>query len=76
MIGNFNQTFYDLINKAYTSNLISKHLWKFMLNEHPKLATFYCLPKTHKGINKITEDLLYFGSKALQRGPVDLLTHG
>lgn len=40
--------FHDLLNRAKEANLINDNDFKFLLVEHPNLASFYLLPKIHK----------------------------
>lgn len=44
----FNNKFYALVDEAFQNKVISKQTLDFIRTPHPRLATFYSLPKIHK----------------------------
>lgn len=44
----FNNTFYAFVDEAFQNKVISKQTLNFIRTPHPRLATFYSLPKIHK----------------------------
>lgn len=42
-----------LLVEALDEKIISKNECNFMLSKHPQLATFYALPKVHKGLDPL-----------------------
>lgn len=54
IIDQYNNEFYSLVDKAYDSQIISKPLWKYNKVANPRVATFYCLSKTHKKTIKLS----------------------
>lgn len=63
-IQQFTAEFYDLIDDAYQSQIISRPLWEFIRMD-PKFPTFYSLPKTHKGTTPLTGRLIVSGAGSL-----------
>lgn len=47
----FNQQFYQMIDQAYTQNILEKPDWDFIRTTFPKIPTFYSLPKLHKSMD-------------------------
>lgn len=45
-IDNFMVEFYSLVDEAFHNGTIT--LWQYIRNPHPRIPTFYCLPKIHK----------------------------
>lgn len=49
----FRQQLESLLIKALDLKIISKNECEFMLPKHPQTATFFTLPKVHKGLNPL-----------------------
>lgn len=47
-IDQYNSDFYMFFDQAYNNGVILKDLRDFIRTKHPKIATFYSLPKIHK----------------------------
>lgn len=45
LIERYNKEFYILVDNAYLNYLIKKQTWDFIRTPHPKIPTFYSLPK-------------------------------
>lgn len=47
-IGQYNANFYKMVDQSYNNGAITKDLYDFVRTKHPKVVTFYNLPKIHK----------------------------
>ncbi|XP_063302472.1 extracellular calcium-sensing receptor-like [Pelobates fuscus] len=69
----------DLLEEALTNNIVDTNIYKFIFQEHPRIPTFYFLPKVHKsktnppgrpiisGIDSLTCKLSQFIDHSLQK---------
>lgn len=58
IVEKFNREFYDLIDNAFSNNMINKQLWNFVRNDFLRVPTFFTLPKVHKNEKKFPLDPL------------------
>lgn len=49
----YKQELEGLVDKALNKRLIDKNEHKFLLPDHPVMATFYCLPKIYMGLTPL-----------------------
>lgn len=49
LIESYYTDFYTMIDRAFERCVITKDLHEFIRTKHPRVATFYSLPKIHKG---------------------------
>ncbi|CAH2219502.1 Hypothetical predicted protein [Pelobates cultripes] len=42
----------EILEDGRSGGLLSGDEYEFILNRHPKIATFYCLPKVHKNLDE------------------------
>lgn len=47
-VDTFMVDFYGFANNAFHEGIISKVPWQYIRTLHPRIFTFYCLPKLHK----------------------------
>lgn len=47
-IDHFMIEFYSLVDEAFHGGVINKTLWECIRTPHPRIPTFYTLPKVHK----------------------------
>lgn len=50
LVNPFNQEFNEVIFQAYTEGIIIKDTYEGIQVPHPRIPTFYALPKMHKNI--------------------------
>lgn len=54
-----------MVDEAIDKRLIDKNEHKFLLPNHHVVATFYCLPKIHKGLVPLKGRLIVWGMGSL-----------
>ncbi|CAH2325244.1 Hypothetical predicted protein [Pelobates cultripes] len=42
----------EILDEGRSGGLLSADEYEFILNRHPRIATFYCLPKVHKNLEE------------------------
>lgn len=54
IVQKFNLEYYQLVDQAYSNNIINKTTWEYIRMTFPKVPTFYSLPKVHKDVHNPT----------------------
>lgn len=65
--------FYELVDRAFHDQIINQTTWEFIRTQHPRLATFYCLPKTHKNGQHLTGRPIVSGNGTLTENASQLI---
>lgn len=64
--------FYGIVEDAFEKNVINKKLWQYIRTPHPRMSTFYCLPKLHK-IGALRGRPIVYGSRNLMEAASKLI---
>lgn len=64
-INQYNSSFYNMVDRAFYTGAITKNTYEFIRISHPRVATFYSLPKIHKNSTKLTGRPIVSGNGAI-----------